>query len=181
MKLLTHNMLACNIKGVENGYPFKIEAAEVVERAAEYDPDFLRHIYPKLEWPAFLEAARTVRVCVCARGRMMMIDLGAVVRPRRLCVVYRCCFAHESRRHPLSPSKPPNNPPPKPTKQLKCAEGLPDAVDDAALRDEAFLRAFHHALLEVHLEEGALVCPETGRRFKVSKGIPNLLLNEDEV
>jgi multifunctional methyltransferase subunit TRM112 len=65
--------------------------------------------------------------------------------------------------------------------QLKCANGLPDAVDDAALRDEAFLRAFHHALLEVHLEEGALVCPETGRRFKVSKGIPNLLLNEDEV
>ena len=47
--------------------------------------------------------------------------------------------------------------------------------------DDAFLRAFHHALLEVHLEEGALVCPETGRAFKVSKGIPNMLLNEDEV
>ena len=46
--------------------------------------------------------------------------------------------------------------------------------------DDAFLRAFHHALLEVHLEEGALLCPETGRRFPVSKGIPNLLLNEDE-
>jgi uncharacterized protein YbaR (Trm112 family) len=36
-------------------------------------------------------------------------------------------------------------------------------------------------LLQVHLEEGALVCPETGRRFPVSKGIPNMLLNEDEV
>jgi multifunctional methyltransferase subunit TRM112 len=54
-------------------------------------------------------------------------------------------------------------------------------VSQEALHDEAFLRAFHHALLEVHLEEGALVCPETGRRFLVSKGIPNMLLNEDEV
>ena len=30
------------------------------------------------------------------------------------------------------------------------------------LEDEDFLKAFHHALLEVHREEGNLVCPETG-------------------
>lgn len=54
-------------------------------------------------------------------------------------------------------------------------------TDEMLKGDEAFLRAFHHALLEVHLEEGHLVCPETGRRFKVAKGIPNMLLNEDEV
>ena len=60
------------------------------------------------------------------------------------------------------------------------AGGLPETADAAALEDEEFLRAFHHALLEVVLEEGALVCPETGRRFPVAKGIPNLLLNEDE-
>ena len=48
------------------------------------------------------------------------------------------------------------------------------------LEDDEFLQAFHHALLEVVLVEGALLCPETGRRFPVSKGIPNLLLNEDE-
>jgi len=47
--------------------------------------------------------------------------------------------------------------------------------------DESFLKSFHHALLEIHLEEGALICPETGRRFKVDKGIPNLLLHEDEI
>jgi hypothetical protein len=26
-----------------------------------------------------------------------------------------------------------------------------------------------------------LVCPETGRKFPVNKGIPNMLLHEDEV
>lgn len=67
------------------------------------------------------------------------------------------------------------------TPQLNCAEGLPESVSEDMLLDEAFLKAFHHALLEVHLEEGALICPETGRRFLVAKGIPNMLLNEDEV
>ncbi|KAK8643364.1 hypothetical protein V6N13_012666 [Hibiscus sabdariffa] len=46
--------------------------------------------------------------------------------------------------------------------------------------DVDFLVKFHHALLELHLEEGALLCPETGRKFPVSKGIPNMLLLEGE-
>lgn len=53
-------------------------------------------------------------------------------------------------------------------------------MPEGATEDDAFLQALHHALLELHLEEGALVCPETGRRFLVNKGIPNLLLHEDE-
>ena len=35
--------------------------------------------------------------------------------------------------------------------------------------------------LQVEILEGALVCPETGRKFPISNGIPNMLLNEDEV
>ena len=57
---------------------------------------------------------------------------------------------------------------------------LPQAATPEMLQDDAFLHSFHHALLEVALEEGALICPETGRKFAVSKGIPNLLLNDDE-
>ncbi|XP_005988931.1 multifunctional methyltransferase subunit TRM112-like protein isoform X2 [Latimeria chalumnae] len=47
--------------------------------------------------------------------------------------------------------------------------------------DEEFLRKVHHVLLEVEVIEGALKCPETGREFPITKGIPNMLLNEDEV
>mmetsp|Transcript_22194 Transcript_22194/g.56891 ORF Transcript_22194/g.56891 Transcript_22194/m.56891 type:complete len:123 (-) Transcript_22194:318-686(-) len=121
MKLITHNMLACHIKGVKNGYPFKIEAKKVEEREAEFNPEFLRHIWPRLEWKALKEAAET---------------LGQI--------------------------------------------GLPESVAEEMLQDEEFLRQLHHVLLEVHLEEGSLVCPETGRKFSVVQGIPNLLLNEDE-
>ncbi|GLC43819.1 hypothetical protein PLESTB_000911300 [Pleodorina starrii] len=122
MKLLTHNMLSCHIKGVRNGYPFLIEVGKVSEHEADFDPDFLKHIFPRINWPAFLQGAEA----------------------------------------------------------MGCREGLPEAPTEAALTDEQFQKKFHHALLEVTLEEGSLVCPETGRKFPVSKGIPNMLLNEDE-
>ncbi|KAI5069230.1 hypothetical protein GOP47_0015531 [Adiantum capillus-veneris] len=122
MRLLTHNMLSCNIKGVTNGFPLAIEATTVETKEVDMNPDFLRHIFPKLEWKAFRDASHSLGV-----------------------------------------------------------DDLPEQVDPDMLLDEEFLRRFHHALLEVHLEEGVLICPETGRRFPVSKGIPNMLLNEDEV
>ena len=60
MKLLTHNMLACHIKGVQKGFPFKIEATKVDEVDADYDPDFLRRMFPRLEWSALREAAQAM-------------------------------------------------------------------------------------------------------------------------
>jgi multifunctional methyltransferase subunit TRM112 len=33
----------------------------------------------------------------------------------------------------------------------------------------------------VEVVEGALVCPDTQRRFPITDGIPNMLLNDDEV
>ena len=66
--------------------------------------------------------------------------------------------------------------------------------------DLDFLRKAHHALLEVcggvknifqknkfsffaqiEVINGDLVCPETSRKFPVTDGIPNMLLNEDEI
>ena len=47
--------------------------------------------------------------------------------------------------------------------------------------DESFLRCLHHILFEIHVMEGFLICPETGRKFPIRDGIPNMLLHEDEV
>jgi len=35
--------------------------------------------------------------------------------------------------------------------------------------------------MEIDIKEGNLECPETGRKFPITNGIPNMLLNEDEV
>ncbi|MED6219458.1 hypothetical protein PIB30_036049 [Stylosanthes scabra] len=122
MRLLTHNMLSSNIKGVEKGFPLRIEAEKVVEKPVEMNADFLMKMFEKVEWKAFVEASRSMGY-----------------------------------------------------------SQLPEEVDPAMLESDEFLSRFHHALLELHLEEGALLCPETGRRFPVNKGIPNMLLHEDEV
>ncbi|XP_030479046.1 multifunctional methyltransferase subunit TRM112 homolog A-like [Cannabis sativa] len=115
MRLLTHNILSSNIKGVTNGLPLRIEVVKVVEKEVELNPDFLKSMFSKIDWNALVEVARSIGY----------------------------------------------------TK-------LPNEVDPSMLDSDDFLRRFHHALLQLHLEEGALICPETRRWFSVTKGIPNI-------
>mmetsp|Transcript_6779 Transcript_6779/g.9131 ORF Transcript_6779/g.9131 Transcript_6779/m.9131 type:complete len:126 (-) Transcript_6779:209-586(-) len=56
-----------------------------------------------------------------------------------------------------------------------------EEISDEMKESEDFLKIIHHVLLEVHILEGDLICPETGRRFPIKSGIPNMLLHEDEV
>ncbi|KAH3795154.1 uncharacterized protein LOC127839058 [Dreissena polymorpha] len=58
---------------------------------------------------------------------------------------------------------------------------LPEAVADQYEENVDFLKQTHHVLMELEVIEGELVCPESGRKFPVSNGIPNMLLKEDEV
>ncbi len=43
------------------------------------------------------------------------------------------------------------------------------------------LRVLHHVLFEIHIIEGELICPDSGRKFPIKEGIPNMLLHEDEL
>ncbi|XP_028122126.1 multifunctional methyltransferase subunit TRM112 homolog A-like [Camellia sinensis] len=122
MRLLTHNMLSSNIKGVTNDFPLRIEVQKVIEKPVDFNPDFLRHMFPKIDWNALVGASQTMGY-----------------------------------------------------------PDLPDSADAAMLDSDDFLRRFHHSLLKLHLEEGALLCPKTSRRFPVIKGIPNMHLHEDEL
>ncbi|XP_052754984.1 multifunctional methyltransferase subunit TRM112-like protein [Galleria mellonella] len=61
------------------------------------------------------------------------------------------------------------------------SEGLPKTVEPKFEDDEEFLKKAHRVLLEIEVEEGHLTCPESGRQFPISKGIPNMLLTEAEV
>ena len=59
--------------------------------------------------------------------------------------------------------------------QLKAESSLPPAVPDKFAEDETFLKALHHALMEIEIIDGQLVCPETQKRFPVKDGIPSML------
>jgi len=59
---------------------------------------------------------------------------------------------------------------------------LPEKLpgDGAPLSDE--LQAdLHRVLFDIHVQEGFLVCPDTGRNFPIKEGIPNMILHEDEL
>lgn len=68
---------------------------------------------------------------------------------------------------------------------LACAavkhDALPAQPPQDPASDEEFLRALHHALFNVDIVEGVFVCNDSGREFKIEGGIPNMVLDEDEV
>lgn len=52
---------------------------------------------------------------------------------------------------------------------------LPPALTSELLEDAAFIEALHHVLMDMHVVEGVLVCPESGRRFPIKEGVPDLM------
>lgn len=59
--------------------------------------------------------------------------------------------------------------------------GLDVPAEPPKETDNDALKKVHHALVEFEIVQGELICPETGRKFPISQGIPNMLCNEDEV
>ncbi|XP_056295393.1 multifunctional methyltransferase subunit TRM112-like protein [Pseudoliparis swirei] len=64
--------------------------------------------------------------------------------------------------------------------ELGQRQDLPDELLPEYENNEEFLKKVHRVLLEVEVIEGFLQCPESGREFPISRGIPNMLLSEDE-
>jgi len=56
-----------------------------------------------------------------------------------------------------------------------------DILNEESLSNEDLLKKLHTVLLELEVIEGELVCPETGRKFQISNGIPNMLVSDEEV
>ena len=60
-------------------------------------------------------------------------------------------------------------------------EGFPVEFEPSLLESEEFLDAVHNLLLDIHVKNGVLVCPETGSKFPINNFIPNMKLNEGDV
>ncbi|GFZ42674.1 hypothetical protein JCM24511_00391 [Saitozyma sp. JCM 24511] len=58
-------------------------------------------------------------------------------------------------------------------------ESLPDTQPEEFTDEQ--LRALHHVLMEMHVEEGKMTCRGCGHVYHISNGIPNMLLAEHEV
>ncbi|KAF8869775.1 hypothetical protein BD779DRAFT_1583632 [Infundibulicybe gibba] len=54
-------------------------------------------------------------------------------------------------------------------------------LEQPEMLDDDFLKALHHVLLEIHVEEGSMVCPNCQHVYPILNGIPNMLLAEHEI
>jgi multifunctional methyltransferase subunit TRM112 len=54
---------------------------------------------------------------------------------------------------------------------------LPELPDNV----ESNLDVLHHLLMNIHVRNGTLICPESQREFPIKDGIPNMILHEDEI
>ena len=57
---------------------------------------------------------------------------------------------------------------------------LPYTLTEDMANNEEFLKALYNILMNVHLVQGMLTCPVSGREFPVINGIPNMTLEEEE-
>lgn len=56
-----------------------------------------------------------------------------------------------------------------------------ESLTQEQLTEEENMKFMHHCLFEVGVTEGFLVCNNCEKEYIVNKGIPNLVLNDDEV
>ena len=56
-----------------------------------------------------------------------------------------------------------------------------ESLTQEQLTSEDNLKFMHHCLFEVGVTEGFLVCNNCNKEYIVNKGIPNLVLNDEEV
>jgi hypothetical protein len=55
------NILACHVKSCNaNNFPLLLSNVEIEVREAEYNEDFLKGFWPKIEWQALVDTAKTV-------------------------------------------------------------------------------------------------------------------------
>eukprot|EP01156_Anaeramoeba_ignava_P001087 Anaeramoba_ignava/a121509_14.p1 GENE.a121509_14~~a121509_14.p1 ORF type:complete len:130 (-),score=45.22 a121509_14:23-388(-) len=58
---------------------------------------------------------------------------------------------------------------------------LPLEIPVEIEKDDDLIMKIHHALLEIEIIEGELICQGTGRKFTIKEGIANMLLNSEEL
>ncbi|ORZ32080.1 hypothetical protein BCR44DRAFT_34699 [Catenaria anguillulae PL171] len=58
---------------------------------------------------------------------------------------------------------------------------LPESMPEDAATNQDFLQLLHRILMETAIKSGSMVCPNCEHVYPIRDGIPNMLLNEDEV
>lgn len=164
MRVLTHNLLACQARSCLNtsaNFPLGLQNIQLEVQEAPLNAAFLRGLVPKLDWPALVYAAQSLGDENLPEQPPLEGALEAeadqVARAQK--ELHDALVSQAGEDH--------------------------DDLDDDALWAEAMdatripgaptLKALHHVLMEMQIVEGEMLCANCGHVFRIKNGIPNMV------
>ena len=66
-------------------------------------------------------------------------------------------------------------------KDLNISKFDLEKMTEEQLQDKDVLEYLHKILFEVEIEDGNLVCANCGREYMIKRGIPDMVLKDDEI
>ena len=66
-------------------------------------------------------------------------------------------------------------------KDLNISKFDLEKITEEQMKDKEVLEHLHNILFEVEIEDGNLVCANCGREYMIKRGIPDMVLKDDEI
>ena len=66
-------------------------------------------------------------------------------------------------------------------KDLNISKFDLEKIKEEQMQDKNVLEYLHNILFEVEIEDGNLVCANCGREYMIKRGIPDMVLKDDEI
>lgn len=66
-------------------------------------------------------------------------------------------------------------------KDLNISKFDLEKMTEEQMKDKEILECLHNILFEVEVEDGNLVCANCGREYMIKRGIPDMVLKDDEI
>ncbi len=164
------------------------DAGGLKQVASPFDEGVAKSILPRLDWAALRKTAAEVSPPLPPAAAAQDPSPSRWRFPRHrlgLRLSVSLPPAGHSRLPPAGHSRLPSHvsrlPDPSPPLAQLGVAALPEEVPAGAESDAGFLRSVYALVFDIHLEEGNLLCPHCGRAYPVRKGVPNMLLRDDEM
>ena len=156
----------------ENGYPLIIEVTKIEYVETEYNREFLLNLIPKINYTTLKLAIKHILPYMRDNYKDVVQDLEL---PDELSGIMNDDNSNKIKDNKLDVDDNNNS------SSFQITQKDTNNTSNVIGNKDAQLQNVYKVLMDIHIMEGFLICPDTGRKFFISDGIPNMVLHEDEV
>ena len=154
-----------------------MERLEVEDPPSEINRDLLLRLLPKLNYPVILQAVEQLSPYMTQQQQQTLPKLPPELPLTLVATSTKSSSCNNATTEGVDERINGND-----QDQKGMVTTLPAMEVNNTMDDENMLIAnLYKILFDIHLIEGTLICPGTGRKFPVKDAIPNMLLHADEI